>query len=146
MHDGGEILAISPPIWNALPRAEFAHAAGEHGMIISAWVLNHEGDTSSMPIYILLSKLTETGIGCIIEDPSCLRRTSMEIEKLGVKVLDQYATLGEYDFVHVIDAPDNETIARVSIELIAKGNLKPLTLPTISLNDFISRMSLDRRP
>lgn len=99
-----------------------------------------------MPVYILLSKLTEAGVGCIMADPSCLRRTSMEIEKLGVTVLDQYATLGEFDFVHVIEAPDNETIARVSIELIARGNLKPLTLPTISLNDFISRMSLDRRP
>jgi uncharacterized protein with GYD domain len=48
--------------------------------------------------------------------------------------------------VHVVEAPDNETMARVSMELIAKGHIKPLTLPTISLNDFISRLSLDRRP
>jgi uncharacterized protein with GYD domain len=46
----------------------------------------------------------------------------------------------------VVEAPDNETIARVSMELIAKGHIKPLTLPTISINDFISRLSLDRRP
>ena len=65
---------------------------------------------------------------------------------VGVTVLEQYATLGEFDFVHVIEAPDNETIARVSMELIARGNLKPLTLPTISVNDFISRLSLDRKP
>lgn len=99
-----------------------------------------------MPVYILLSTLTEHGVSCVIDRPACLREISMDIETLGVKVLQQYATLGQYDFVHVIDAPDNETIARVSMELIVKGHLKPLTLPTISLNDFISRLSLDRRP
>lgn len=99
-----------------------------------------------MPVYILLSKLTEHGVSCVMDDPACLRDISMDIENFGVKVLDQYATLGEYDFVHVIDAPDNESIARVSMELIAHGHLKPLTLPTISLNDFISRLSLDRKP
>jgi uncharacterized protein with GYD domain len=99
-----------------------------------------------MPVYILLSTLTEHGVSCIVQDPSCLRRIGLDIEKLGVKVLDQYATLGQFDFVHVIEAPDNETIARVSMELIAHGHLKPLSLPTISVNDFISRLSLDRRP
>lgn len=99
-----------------------------------------------MPVYILLSTLTEHGVSRIVEEPSCLRRLGMDIEKLGVKVLDQYATLGQFDFVHVIEAPDNETVARVSMELIARGYLKPLSLPTISVNDFISRLSLDRRP
>ncbi len=99
-----------------------------------------------MPVYILLSTLSEHGVSCVVQDPTCLRQISMDIENLGVKVLDQYATLGQYDFVHVVEAPDNETIARVSMELIAKGHIKPLTLPTISLNDFISRLSLDRKP
>lgn len=99
-----------------------------------------------MPVYILLSEFTTQGIECVVEDPSCLRRISMDIENLGVKVLEQYATLGQWDFVHVIEAPDNETVARVSMELIARGHLKPLSMPTISINDFISRLSLDRRP
>lgn len=99
-----------------------------------------------MPVYILLSTLTDTGVHCVIDHPSCLREIGMDIENLGVKVLEQYATLGQYDFVHVIDAPDNETVARVSMELIARGNIKPLSLPTISINDFISRLSLDRKP
>lgn len=99
-----------------------------------------------MPIYILLSTLTTHGVECIVDQPSCLREIAMDIENLGVKVLDQYATLGQFDFVHVIDAPDNETVARVSMELIARGHIKPLSLPTISINDFISRLSLDRRP
>ncbi len=99
-----------------------------------------------MPVYILLSSFTEQGVSCIIKDPPCLRQISLDIENLGVKVLQQYATLGQFDFVHVIEAPDNETVTRVSMELIARGHLKPLTLPTISINDFISRLSLDRRP
>lgn len=99
-----------------------------------------------MPVYILLSTLTTHGVECVVDDPACLREISRDIENLGIKVLDQYATLGQYDFVHVIDAPDNETVARVSMELVARGHIKPLSLPTISINDFISRLSLDRRP
>ncbi|HMM30056.1 MAG: GYD domain-containing protein [Chloroflexota bacterium] len=99
-----------------------------------------------MPVYILLSTLTEHGVQCIVDQPSCLRQISLDIENLGVKVLEQYATLGQFDFVHVIEAPDNESVARVSVELIARGNIKPLSLPTISINDFISRMSMDRQP
>jgi uncharacterized protein with GYD domain len=99
-----------------------------------------------MPVYILLSTLTEQGVARIIDQPACLRQIADDIETLGVKVLDQYATLGQFDFVHVIEAPDNETVARVSMELIARGNIKPLSLPTISINDFISRLSLDRQP
>jgi uncharacterized protein with GYD domain len=99
-----------------------------------------------MPVYVLLSTLTEHGVQCVVDEPTCLRQMSMDIENLGVKVLDEYATLGQYDFIHIIDAPDNESVARVSMELIAKGHIKPLSLPTISINDFISRLSLDRRP
>ncbi|MBN1679389.1 MAG: GYD domain-containing protein [Anaerolineae bacterium] len=99
-----------------------------------------------MPVYVLLSQLTEHGTQCVLDDPACLRQISLDIENLGVKVLEQYATLGEYDFVHVIDAPNNETVARVSMELRARGNLKPLSMPTVSINDFISRLSLDRQP
>jgi uncharacterized protein with GYD domain len=106
----------------------------------------NDKENGCMPVYILLSKLTTHGTECIIEDPSCLRQISMDIENLGVKVLEQYATLGEYDFVHVIEAPDNETVARVSMELVARGNIKPLSMPTISINDFISRLSLKRQP
>jgi uncharacterized protein with GYD domain len=95
---------------------------------------------------MLLSTLTEHGVSCVIERPACLREIALDIETLGVKVLAQYAMLGQYDFCHVVEAPDNETIARVSMELIAKGHIKPLTVPTISINDFISRLSLDRRP
>jgi uncharacterized protein with GYD domain len=98
-----------------------------------------------MPVYLLLSTLTPHGIECIIENPACLREISRDIEQLGVKVLDQYATLGQYDFVHVIEAPDNETVARVSMELNVRGHLKPSACRPFR-STTISRLSLDRRP
>ena len=51
-----------------------------------------------MPVYILLSTLTEQGTSCVIDNPSCLREISLDIENLGVTVLQQYATLGQFDF------------------------------------------------
>ncbi len=61
-----------------------------------------------------------------------------EIEKLGAKVVSQYATLGPYDFVNVVDAPDNRTIVKVSVELGARGTIEITTLPTLQLDDFVS--------
>jgi uncharacterized protein with GYD domain len=70
-----------------------------------------------MPIYILVSKLTYEGRKTIKNNPERIREVDQEIEKMGAKVLRQYATLGMYDFINIVDAPDNETIARVSTEL-----------------------------
>ena len=61
-----------------------------------------------------------------------------EIEKFGVKVLSQYATLGAYDFVNVVEAPDNKTIVKVSVELGSRGTIEITSLPAISLTDFVS--------
>ncbi len=61
-----------------------------------------------------------------------------EIEKLGIKVTAQYAVLGPYDFVNVVEAPDNETVARVSAELGSRGSVRLMTLPAIPIDVFIS--------
>ena len=63
-------------------------------------------------------------------------RDSIEIEKMGAKVLEQYAVLGEYDFVNILEAPDNETISRVSIELGARGTIQLITLAAISIDEL----------
>jgi len=60
-----------------------------------------------------------------------------ELEKRGVKVLDQFATLGQYDFVNIVDAPDNETIGEVSIDLCARGTVDIITLPAIPVDSLI---------
>ena len=91
-----------------------------------------------MVVYILLSKLTSEGRKTVRENPGRIQEVNKEIEKIGVKVLSQYATLGPYDFVNVVDAPDNKTVVKVSVELSSRGTVEITTLPTISLNEFVA--------
>jgi len=90
-----------------------------------------------MPIYIMLSNITDEGAERIKFDPHRIKEVNAEIEKLGVKVLSQYATLGPYDFVNIVEAADNTTVARVSAELASRGTIKLTTLPAIDVDDFI---------
>jgi len=89
-----------------------------------------------MPVYILLSKLTAEGRKTVRENPGRIREVNKEIEAFGVKVLSQYATLGPYDFVNVVEAPDNRTVMKVSVELGARGTVEIMTLPTLTLDEF----------
>jgi uncharacterized protein with GYD domain len=89
-----------------------------------------------LAVYILLTKLTAEGRKTVRENPARIQEVNKEIEKLGVRVLSQYATLGPYDFVNVVDVPDNKTVVRVSVELGARGTVEITTLPTISLSEF----------
>jgi uncharacterized protein with GYD domain len=90
-----------------------------------------------MPTYILLSNLTDEGAKTIKQNPGRIKEVNAELEKLGVRVTAQYATLGPYDFVNVVEAADNMTIARVSAELASRGSIKITTLAAISVDDFI---------
>ena len=62
------------------------------------------------------------------------------MEELGVQILHQWATLGEFDFVNVVEAPDLETIAKVSVALAARGSVKIETLPTLEIDAFLSSL------
>lgn len=90
-----------------------------------------------MAKYIMLSSITDEGAERIREKPHRIKEVNAEIEKLGVKILAQYATLGPYDFVNVVEAPDNVTVVRVSAELASRGTIKITTLPAIEIDDFI---------
>ncbi len=92
-----------------------------------------------MNTYIMLSTLTDEGAKTIKERPDRIREVNVEIEALGAKVLLQYATLGPYDFVNIVQAPDNETIALVSAELSSRGRIRLQTLPAIPIDDFIAK-------
>ncbi len=92
-----------------------------------------------MATYIMLSTLTDEGAKTIKENPDRIKEVNLEIEALGVKVLSQYATLGQYDFVNVVEAPNNETIARVSAELSSRGSIRLQTLAAIPIDDFIAK-------
>jgi uncharacterized protein with GYD domain len=90
-----------------------------------------------MPQYILLSTLTDEGWKTVKERPERIREVNRELAAFGVKVLSQYATLGEYDFVNIVEAPDNKTVARVSIELGSRGTIQIKTMPAIPIGEFI---------
>jgi uncharacterized protein with GYD domain len=93
-----------------------------------------------MPTYILLSILTAEGRKTVKEKPNRILEVNREIEAFGAKVLKQYAVLGPYDFVNVVEAPNNETIARISIELGSRGTLKVMSLPAVSVEEFIEKI------
>lgn len=97
-----------------------------------------------MPIYVMLSSLTDDGMETLHEHPERIKEVNAEVERLGVKVLHQWAVLGPYDFVNIVEAPDNETIARVSVELGARGTVKLMTMPAIPIDDFIARLQEGR--
>jgi uncharacterized protein with GYD domain len=90
--------------------------------------------------YILLSTITEEGAETIKENPERIKEVNKEVEAMGVRVLSQYAVLGPYDFVTIVEAPDNETVARMSAELAARGTVKIMTLPAIPIDAFIARL------
>lgn len=91
-----------------------------------------------MPIYILMSTLTDEGWKTVKDKPERIEEVNRELEKYGVKVLYQYATLGPYDFVNIVDAPDNKTIAKISIELGSRGTIQIKSMPAIPIDEFIT--------
>jgi uncharacterized protein with GYD domain len=93
-----------------------------------------------MPTYVMLSTLTPDGVQTIKNNPNRIREINREIEQLGASVTAQWATLGQFDFVNVIEAPDEKTIARVSLELGARGTARYETLIAIPIDEFIDSM------
>jgi uncharacterized protein with GYD domain len=96
---------------------------------------------SAMPIFILLSTLSQQGVQTLKSNPERLRQVNQDVEELGAKVLHQWATLGAFDFVNIVDAPDLETIAKVSVALGARGSTRIQTLPALEIEDFLQTLS-----
>ena len=90
-----------------------------------------------MATYILLSSLTPQGVQTLKANPDRLREVNKDVEELGAKVVHQWATLGEYDFVNVVEAADSATIARVSVALGARGSTKIRTLTALTIDEFL---------
>jgi uncharacterized protein with GYD domain len=93
-----------------------------------------------MATYVLLSNLTDEGAKTIKSNPGRIKEVNKELEALGVKVVAQYAILGPYDFVNIVEAPDNATMMRVSAEMASRGSVKMLTMAAIPMDDFIARL------
>ncbi len=94
-----------------------------------------------MPLYIMLSSLSETGRQVLRKLPGSIRKVNAEVGRMGARVIAQYAVLGPYDFVTVLEAPDNETVSRISVELGARGSVQMMTMPAIPVDDFIARLA-----
>ncbi|MDD5010277.1 MAG: GYD domain-containing protein [Syntrophorhabdaceae bacterium] len=94
-----------------------------------------------MPIYIMFSTLTDEGRKTIKKHPERIEGVNREIENMGAKVLAQYAVLGQYDFINILEAPNNESIAKLSIELGSRGTIQIITLPAIPVDEFIEKMT-----
>ena len=93
-----------------------------------------------LPIYILLSTLTSEGRKTIKAKPDRIKEVNKEIEAFGAKVLQQYAVLGRYDFVNIVEAPNNEAITRVSIELGSRGTIHIMSMPATQIDDFLATL------
>jgi len=93
-----------------------------------------------MPTYVMLTKLTVWGRKTIKERPERIKEVNKEVEAMGARIIGQYALLGPYDFVNILDAPDDATISRVAVELGSRGTLETMTLSATTLNEFISNL------
>ena len=93
-----------------------------------------------MPTFILLSTLTPEGVQTVKNNPSRIQEVNREVEQLGASVKAQWAVLGRFDFVNVIEAPDEKTIARVSLELGSRGTARYESLAAIPIDEFIAAL------
>ena len=89
-----------------------------------------------MAIYVMLTSLTDEGRKTIKGNPKRIQEVNKEVEAMGVKILSQYSLLGPYDFVNIIDAPDNKAISRVALELGSRGTLQTLTMAAMTIDEM----------
>ncbi len=93
-----------------------------------------------MPMYLMLTTLTEKGTQTLNSNPGRLREVNRDVEELGAKVLHQWAALGEYDFVNVVEAPDDLTMANLSVKLGARGSVKFETLTLVAVDELLATL------
>ncbi len=93
-----------------------------------------------MPHFLILSNLTDEGRRTIKQKPERILEVNREIEAMGVKIHKQYALLGSYDFMNLVEAPDNETVMKMSVEIGSRGSVHLMTLPALPIEEFIRKI------
>jgi uncharacterized protein with GYD domain len=94
-----------------------------------------------MAKYVILSKITSEGLETLKENPERIKEVNEEIaKKFGVKVLNQFLVMGPYDFVNIVEAPSNEAVAKMAIELGSRGTIQTLTMPAIEIEKLIEEL------
>lgn len=89
-----------------------------------------------MPTFVMLTNLTADGVRTLKNNPGRVAEVNKEVEQIGAKVLQQYATLGQYDFVTIVEAPDEKTMAKVSVELGSRGTMTSQTLTAMPAGEL----------
>jgi uncharacterized protein with GYD domain len=93
-----------------------------------------------MPTYIMLSTLTSEGVQTVKNNPQRIKEVNKEVEQIGARVVAPWAVLGQFDFINVIEAPDEKTMAKVSLELGSRGTASYQSLPAIPIDEFIASL------
>jgi uncharacterized protein with GYD domain len=88
----------------------------------------------------MLTKLTDVGRKTIMRNPGRIWEVNQEVEDMGAKIISQYALLGEYDFINILEAPNNTVVARVASSLGSRGTLQPLTMAAITIEDLVKEI------
>ncbi len=89
-----------------------------------------------MAIYVMLTTLTDEGRKTLKSNPQRLKQVNKEVEAMGVKILAQYALLGPYDFVKILEAPDNKAVSKVAVELGSRGTLHTMTMAAMTVDEL----------
>ncbi len=89
-----------------------------------------------MPTYISLVQYTTKGLEAIKESPKRLDAVRKAFEQAGAKIKDFYLVMGEYDIVLVTEAPNDETVAKISLMLGSKGNVRTRTSRAFSEAEY----------
>jgi uncharacterized protein with GYD domain len=95
-----------------------------------------------MAFYVMLTRLTAEGRRTLMKNPGRIWEVNREVEAMGAKIIAQYATLGPYDYVNIIQAPNNNVIARVASELAARGTLEPMTMAATTIEDMVKELEM----
>jgi len=90
-----------------------------------------------MALYVMLTTLTDEGRKTIKNNPARIKEVNKEVEEMGARIVAQYAVLGPYDFVNIIEAAGNTTITKVAIELGSRGTLQTMTMAAMSIDEFV---------
>jgi len=90
-----------------------------------------------MAVYVMLTTLTDEGRKTLKENPKRIKEVNKEVEAMGVKILAQYALLGPYDFVNILEAKDNKAVSKVAVELSSRGTLQTMTMAAMSIDELI---------
>lgn len=92
-------------------------------------------------MYVLLSSLTDDGRRTVKQRPERIKEVNREVESMGVKILAQYAVLGPYDFVNIVEAPDTATVMKISVDLGARGTVQVMSLAAMTLDEYIATVA-----